>query len=349
MNREAQEGFAEHRMKRRAKAMTNRERWIRTLKCEKIGGQVPTFELVFFLTMEAFGKLHFSQRRFDQWKQMSRTEQKLHIDDMARLYIQTAERYGHSAIFVQPNEFPDPDHLEVTRELLERIRELSGDEYFLMLHGDPTWAIPDGAHMMDFSVRMYEDPEGLNEESKQRLDSVLRAAAKLDQAGHLLDGFGLCSDYCLNANPFFTQEQFEELIQPTLSAVIREFRAMGYYSIKHTDGNIMPILRQIADCKPDAIHSLDPQGGVSLPKVREIVGESVCLIGNVNCGLLQTGTDEECDADVLRSLREGMAAGKGYIFSTSNCAYTGMPLARYERMIELWRTYGHYPEQIAAQ
>ena len=329
--------------------MTNRERWIRTLKCEKIGGQVPTFELVFFLTMEAFGKLHFSQRRFDQWKQMSRTEQKLHIDDMARLYIQTAERYGHSAIFVQPNEFPDPDHLEVTRELLERIRELSGDEYFLMLHGDPTWAIPDGAHMMDFSVRMYEDPEGLNEESKQRLDSVLRAATKLDQAGHLLDGFGLCSDYCLNANPFFTQEQFEELIQPTLSAVIREFRAMGYYSIKHTDGNIMPILRQIADCKPDAIHSLDPQGGVSLPKVREIVGESVCLIGNVNCGLLQTGTDEECDADVLRSLREGMAAGKGYIFSTSNCAYTGMPLARYERMIELWRTYGHYPEQIAAQ
>lgn len=203
--------------------------------------------------------------------------------------------------------------------------------------------------MMDFSVRMYEDPEGLNEESKQRLDSVLRAAAKLDQAGHLLDGFGLCSDYCLNANPFFTQEQFEELIQPTLSAVIRECRAMGYYSIKHTDGNIMPILRQIADCKPDAIHSLDPQGGVSLPKVREIVGESVCLIGNVNCGLLQTGTDEECDADVLRSLREGMAAGKGYIFSTSNCAYTGMPLARYERMIELWRTYGHYPEQIAAQ
>ena len=239
--------------------MTNRERWIRTLKCEKIGGQVPTFELVFFLTMEAFGKLHFSQRRFDQWKQMSRTEQKLHIDDMARLYIQTAERSGHSAIFVQPNEFPDPDHLEVTQELLERIRELSGDEYFLMLHGDPTWAIPDGAHMMGFSVRMYEDPEGLNEESKQRLDSVLRAAAKLDQAGHLLDGFGLCSDYCLNANPFFTQEQFEELIQPTLSAVIREFRAMGYYSIKHTDGNIMPILRQIADCKPDAIHSLDPQ------------------------------------------------------------------------------------------
>ena len=38
--------------------MTNRERFIRTLKCEKIGGRVPTFELVFFLTMEAFGRVH---------------------------------------------------------------------------------------------------------------------------------------------------------------------------------------------------------------------------------------------------------------------------------------------------
>ena len=63
---------------------------------------------------------------------------------------------------------------------------------------------------------------------------------------------------------------------------------------------------------------------------------------HTHCGLLQTGTDEECRADVLRSLREGMAAGQGYIFCTSNCAYTGLPLERYEMMIDLWRQYGHY-------
>ena len=54
--------------------MTNRERFIKTLKCEPIGGQVPTFELVFFLTMEAFGKVHPSQRAYSQWKQRSRSE-----------------------------------------------------------------------------------------------------------------------------------------------------------------------------------------------------------------------------------------------------------------------------------
>ena len=41
--------------------MTHRERFIKTLRGEPIGGQVPTFELVFFLTMEAFGTEHKNQ------------------------------------------------------------------------------------------------------------------------------------------------------------------------------------------------------------------------------------------------------------------------------------------------
>jgi len=100
----------------------------------------------------------------------------------------------------------------------------------------------------------------------------------------------------------------------------------------------------MADCKPDAIRSLDPQGGVSIPAVREIVGDDICLIGNVNCGLLQTGTEEECKADILRSLKQGMARGKGYVFSTSNCVYTGLSLERYELMNRLWREYGNYDD-----
>ena len=318
--------------------MTNRERFIKTLKCEPIGGQVPTFELVFFLTMEAFGKIHPSHRYYSQWDQMSYAEKKLHIEDSADIYIQTAKRYDHSAIFVHPN----PGGFENVQWLLETIREKTGDEYFIMMHGDVTHSMPDGGNLMDFCVDMLENPEKLNDQSQRWLDGMLDMAQKLDSKGHLLDGFAMCSDYCFNTNPFFRPDQFDELIVPYLKQGIDEYRKMGYYSIKHTDGNVMPILKQIADCKPDAIHSLDPQGGVSIPEVRKIVGDDICLIGNVNCGLLQTGTDEEMRADVMRSLNQGMANGRGYIFSTSNCAYTGLALERYETMIDIWREHGNY-------
>lgn len=318
--------------------MTHKERFIRTLKCEKIGGRVPTFELVFFLTMEAFGRVHPSQRYYSQWNQMSHNEKKLHIADMADLYIETAKRYDHSAIFIHPN----PSDFEHTQWLLETIREKSGDEYYLMMHGDPTFGIPNGDSMVDFSVQMYEEPEKLHETSKREVASFAELAQKLDSRGHLLDGFALCSDYCFNVNPFFTIDQFEEFIVPYLKEILTEYRRLGYYSIKHTDGNIMPIVKQMADCGPDAIHSLDPQGGVDITEVRKLIGEDIALIGNVNCGLLQTGTNEECRKDVLRSLSQGMAGGRGYIFSTSNCAYTGLPLERYEMMLDIWREYGSY-------
>lgn len=320
--------------------MTERERFIKALKREPITGHVPTFELVFFLTMEVLGKVHPTHREYSQWNQMTSTERNLHLYDMAKIYIDIAEKYHHSAIFVHPN----PGDIDSTVSLLEIIRELSGDKYFLLMHGDSTFEIPNGDNMMDFSIRMYEDTDGMKEEARKRTQQCLEKAYTIKQRCGCLDGFGLCSDYCFNTNPFFSPDIFDELIAPYLKQVIDGYREMGYYTIKHTDGNIMPILDQLVACGPDALHSLDPQGGVSLAEVKKRVGDKVALCGNVNCGLLQTGTDEECAADVRRSLREGMD-GYGYIFCTSNCAYTGMPLERYEMMNEIWYKEGIYPEK----
>ena len=318
--------------------MTGKERMCKALRREPITGHAPHFELVFFLTMEAFGKVHPSHRFYSQWNQMSKKEQMLHLQDMADCYILMAERYHHDAIFVHPN----PGTPDMIKALLEIIRERTGDRYFIMMHGDTTLSIPDGESMMDFAVQMYEEPEKLHEQSKRFMDSAFKTAHMLAGTG-LLDGFALCSDYAFNVNPFFNPEQFDEFIVPYLKETIAEYRKLGYYSIKHSDGNIMPILKQIVDCKPDALHSIDPQGGMSLRKVRELYGNQVATVGNVNCGLLQTGTQEEADSDVRRCLHEGMDDGKyGFIFSTSNCVYTGLPLERYERMVDIWQSEGIY-------
>ncbi|MCL2406814.1 MAG: hypothetical protein FWC95_02680 [Defluviitaleaceae bacterium] len=315
--------------------MTPKQRFISALKLQPVTGLVPAFELVFFLTMEAFGKLHPSHRHFHQWSQMSQKERDLHLVDIADTYIKTAELYGHDGIFVHgaPSEQDWP-------RLLELIRERAWTDYFLVAHGDPTFSVPDGNGMMEFTEMMYENPEELHRRAKASVEHCIRSAERLAGKG-LLDGYALCSDYCFNANPFFSPSQFSEFVTPYLEQIIREYRNMGFYSIKHTDGNMMPIVDQIIDCKPDALHSLDPQGGVDLKYMKERYGKTMCLIGNVNCGLLDTGTDEEVRADVLRALRDGMPGG-GFIFGTSNCVYTGMPLERYEMMMELRREFGNY-------
>lgn len=319
--------------------LTGRERFSAALRREKIIGHVPQFELVFFLTMEVLGKVHPSHRYYEQWNQMSKTEQSLQINDMADIYIDIAKKYHHDAIFVHPN----PSDIDNTKWLLETIREKSGNEFFLLMHGDTTCSIPDGDHMMEFSCQMYEEPEKIHEQQNQWFERSMKVAQKLSGTG-LLDGFALCSDYSFNVNPFFSPDSFEELIVPHLKETIKEYRNMGYYVIKHSDGNLNPILGQIVDCNPHAIHSVDPQGSMVMSDVKAKYGDKVCFIGNVNCGLLQTGSLQEAADDVRRSLREGMdeKTGNGYIFSTSNCVYTGLDLSRYELMEDIWLKDGIY-------
>lgn len=314
------------------------ERFRLALERQPLVGRVPTFELVFFLTMEKFGKMHPSHRLYSQWDQMSANEQRLQIDDVAHLYVDTAQTYGHGAIFVHGA----PGGRRSLPRLLERIREIGDNQYFLVMHGDATYGIPDGDHMVEFSVRIAEEPEDVHRVAAQMVDEALRASEGLAGTG-LLDGYALCSDYCLNTGPFLSPAMFGEFVTPYLERLTRGYREQGFYTIKHTDGNIMPILDQLVQTGPHALHSIDPQAGVDIAEVKRLYGDRVCLIGNVNCGLLETGTDEECRASARYALRSGMP-GYGYIFSTSNCVYTGMPLERYDLILKVLKEEGNYPE-----
>jgi uroporphyrinogen decarboxylase len=37
----------------------------------------------------------------------------------------------------------------------------------------------------------------------------------------------------------------------------------------------MPILDQLVECEPHALHSIDPQAGVDLAEVKRLVGDKV--------------------------------------------------------------------------
>ena len=280
--------------------------------------------------------MHPTQRAYYQWDQMSENERKLHRKEIAEIYLLTAEKYEHSAIFIHAN----PGTFEEAVKMIDIIREKSKDKYFLMMHGDATYDIPSGSDMVNFSCRLADEPEKVKKEAEDMVNNALATAEKYAKHGGL-DGFALCADYCLNTGPFLSPGQFGEFVTPYLCKLVKGCRDMGFYTIKHTDGNIMPIIDQLVQAQPHALHSLDPQAGVDIAEVKKLYGDKICLIGNVNCGLLQTGTEEEVKESTRYCLKYGMLGG-GYIFSTSNCIYTGMPLKRYELMLDVWRKEGNY-------
>jgi uroporphyrinogen decarboxylase len=316
--------------------MTPREKFIAALERKPGTGRVPHFELVYYLTMEVFGKVHPDQRAYSQWDQMSEKERQLHRNEMADVFIAIAERFEHSAIHLLTNPLTEEEDMR----LIDLVREKSGDKYALFFNRDATYWISDGDRMLQFVYRLSDEPEKVKAEARKMVNDALEKAERLAKHGGL-DGFTLCSDYCFNTGPFLSPNQFSEFIAPFLTDLIKGYRDMGFYTIKHTDGNIMPILDQLVQANPHALHSLDPQAGVDIAEVKRLYGDRICLIGNVNCGLLQTGTEQQVIESVRYALRSGMPGG-GYIFSTSNCIYTGMAPERYELMLSVWRKEGNY-------
>jgi uroporphyrinogen decarboxylase len=103
----------------------------------------------------------------------------------------------------------------------------------------------------------------------------------------------------------------------------------------------MPILDQLVECKPHALHSIDPMAKVDIKEVKRLVGDKVALCGNVNCALMQTGTEAEVIESAEYCLTHAKPGG-GYIFSTSNVPFKGLSPERYKLVLDVWKRMRNY-------
>ncbi len=309
--------------------MTHRERAVLALSLQQ-PDYVPTFELEYQLAPEMFGGDFLTE---DALKGLSPKETEKALAENAEFMVKVYSELGYSIL---PLHYLSLEHLIKTAKL---INKLTHDEFLLTAHGDGTFAIPDGDGMLDFVYRLADEPEAVKAEARKMADEAIERDKRLMDAG--IGSLILCSDYCFNAGPFLSPAMFEEFIQPYLYDICKAIRENGGYAIKHTDGNIMPILDMLVECRPHALHSLDPMAGVDIREVKQRVGDKVALCGNVHCAYLQTGTDEQ----VLESCRYAMENGKpggGYIFCTSNVPFRGMPVERYQMVLDFWKANRDY-------
>ena len=313
--------------------MTPKERAVAAFDLAEPDDIVPTFELQFQLADELLGKCHISDKELDE--AASGDERDRLIRQNAELYFEEAERLDYSIICVTYG----PTRREYLVRTFEHLKRLAGDRYLLAMINDGTMSIPDGSNMMQLVEDMTERPDQMHQKLQASVNGALEHAEALRDAG--ADTCLLCADYCFNDGPFLSPKMFREFVTPYLTQMCAGLREMGVYAIKHTDGDIMPILDQLVEARPHALHSLDPQAGVDLRAVKDAVGDRVALCGNVHCGMLHNGTVEQIIEDSKRALRDGMPGG-GFFFCTSNTPFKGMPLENYLAMLEVRAKHGRY-------
>ena len=238
--------------------------------------------------------------------------------------------------------FPDP-YATHRFEQLERAVQRFGDTKAIVLNVRDVFSdIRDLLGYEEALIALITEQEYV----AQLLNRVIeynRTLAKIAYEKFHICILGTTDDIAGTQGLIFNPKIFFNFLGPKFREVIKGFKDIGYYCIKHCDGDIMSVLEYWIDSGIDCIDPIDPLAGMDLAFIKQKYGDRVCIKGNVDCTkALVYGTKQDVE-DEVKACLEKAAYGGGYILSSSNMIHSGVKPENYVTMIKALREYGKYP------
>ena len=236
---------------------------------------------------------------------------------------------------------PDPENPDLLAPFLELVQRFKGEKAIIWENRD---ALSNPRYLRgteDFFVDMLTNPKFAHEITEMALSYEIEVVKKAIDAGAEIVMFG--DDYAYNSGPLISPSHFKEFVLPGLQKMVDTVHDRGAYCVKHTDGNIMPIMDMIIETGIDGINPIDPIAGMDIQKIKKMYGNRVCIVGNIDCGdLLTNGTPEQVTSAVKTCILAA-APGGGHILSSSNSIHSDVKPENFLAMLEATKKFGKYP------
>ena len=321
--------------------MRSIEDMVAALECRTPEESVPIWELAFHAWDAASGRHVVLGREFEALSTSAR-EKALYTN--AEIMLAVAEEMGWSALTVPGgywDEAPgEPAYYCLPEKARFRqmgvLKKMAPDN--LMLVASATGVLA-ADYYEEFCLRMFEDPESIDHQAEAMLRLSLELLRRFRDLG--AGAVFTASDIADNSGPFFNPRQMSRWIYPFLQRWAKSARSLGLFSILHSDGNLVRYLDRLAVSGVDAIQAIDPVAGMDMPSAKRQVASRVCLCGNIDCGLLLTGSPEQV-FEATRNLLIACMPGGGFVLGASNAVQPQVPMDNYRAMISAWREFGRY-------
>lgn len=307
------------------------------MTCRQPPGAIPLWELHY----HCWGKI--SQRGYtfyDAFMELPDKQKRAALVRNASIMIDEATQLGFAAVTIPDSPWGCPYTLpmEHRHELTRLLRSISPD-FMLVACCGGIIGMPGSADYAEFCYRLVDDPEAIDDQCKSVLNASIEKMKQFADSG--IEAVYTASDMADNHGPFFKPEYMDRFILPYLSKWSEAVRAEGLYAMLHTDGNITPVLDKLADTGIHAIQAVDPVAGMDMAEALIVADDRVCLCGNIDCGLLITGTPGQ----LYESAKELIGVGRqrrGFVLGASNAVVVETPIDNYRAVIQAWRDYGWF-------
>lgn len=196
----------------------------------------------------------------------------------------------------------------------------------------------------EMMIKLYDDPDFLEEIMKGCTNFYIRGAEKMIEAG--VDAILFTDDYGCNQNTFISPTLFREMILPHINRMVKSITARKVPVIMHSDGHIAPLLKDLVGTGISGYHPVERSAGMELSKVKQDFQKKLTLIGNVNNKTtLVFGSTEDVVSEVKECIRLA-APGGNYILASDHSLHGDIPNRNIFALYEAGRKYGKYPIRI---
>jgi uroporphyrinogen decarboxylase len=236
---------------------------------------------------------------------------------------------------------PDPDADYRLDSLKSAVKRFKGEKAIVFLTHDAFEFSHYLRGLDNLLIDYFENPDLVKRLARIITDYKKRIAERAIDEGAdvILTG----DDYAYKTAPIMSPKLFREFVLPYLQEMVDLAKRRNVPFIKHTDGNLMPILDMIIDTGIDALDPIEPMAGMDIGWLKEQYGDKIALIGNIDCTeLLTHGTQN----NVVEAVKETIAkagVGGGYILASSNSIHPGVNPQNYKAMVQAAREFGQYP------
>ena len=200
--------------------------------------------------------------------------------------------------------------------------------------GQPVGVLARMRGLTNFLLDLRRRPQKMLEVMDVLCDGLIAFSltqAEMLHAKTLILGAGTAAD-------FISPSMFEKFVLPFLVRCSHAAVEAGYRLQYHFDTSWTPMLHYLKELPPKSgyLH-LDER--TDIIEAKRVLGDHLCLFGNLKPSLLRFGTEEEVERQV-KEIIDGCAAGGGLIVSAELTADSRFELV--DKMVQVTKTYGVY-------
>ena len=275
--------------------------------------------------------LHVSATTHDLriWKQVDAD-----ADDYVEPTVESLQEQI-DALNDEPPGDPDDSCWELVRHA---VAEMKDTHFIMLMSGDlsfPTFGRTEEEGWMNLILK----PDVCRKVAELTGKRLVRHVAL--QAALGVDGIAPCGDLGSSTSMLASPEIYREMVYPWHKAHVAEARKHGLKILKHCCGHTWPVINELAELY-DAYEGIQGSAGMDIGKLKQAVGERLCLWGGIWHEHIILGSVEDIRNDA-RYAFEHAAPGGGYIMGSTHSLAVD---AKRENILEMKRCrdqWGTYP------